>query len=62
MENVAKADLVCVFTMWLEMDEESGQEDKAERWEMETRKYLADPECPFFLAGTIQKRGQQGVT
>ena len=47
--------------MWLEMDE-SGQEDNAEHWEIETWKYLADPEYPFFLAGTIQKKGQQGVT
>ena len=36
MENMAKTDLVCVFTMWLEMDEESGQEDNAEHWEIET--------------------------
>ena len=35
MENMAKTDLVCVFTMWLEMDE-SGQEDNAEHWEIET--------------------------
>ena len=33
---MAKTDSVCVFTLWLGTDEESGQEDKAEHWEMET--------------------------
>ena len=61
-ENMAKTDPVCVFTMWLGTDEESGQEDKAEHWEMETWKYLADSEYLFFLAATIQKKGEQGVT